>query len=74
MVSDHASGTYRVLHTREDVFGYYRAACRRAGLTSPASLETLIYYHEALCSGAAIVTITPRCAGSKCTVFAEVTR
>ena len=25
MVSDHASGTYRVLHTREDVFGYYRA-------------------------------------------------
>ena len=73
-MSDHASGTYRVLNTREDVFGYHHATCRRVGLTLPASSETLFYYPEALCSGAAIVTVTPRCAGSKCTVFAEVTR
>ncbi|RZL85855.1 MAG: hypothetical protein EOP66_00405 [Sphingomonas sp.] len=74
MVGDYASGSYRVVLPGKDVVDFYHRACHRAGLTSPASAETLIYYPEALCSGAAIVTVTPGCGGGKCTVFVEVTR
>lgn len=73
MVSDHASGSYRVPLPRNDVLGYYRAACQRLGLTSPASPDTLAYYPDAICSGAVIVTVTPRCTGTACTAFVEVT-
>lgn len=73
MVSDYASGSYRVTLPRAGVLGYYRAACQRLGLTSPASPEALTYYPGAICSGAVIVTVTLRCTGATCTAFVEVT-
>jgi hypothetical protein len=73
MVAEYASGSYRVRLSRDQALDYYRAACRRVGLTSPASAETLTYYPEALCSGSVIVSITSRCSGATCNVFVEVT-
>lgn len=72
MQNEAASGSYRVPLPQAAVLGHYRAACRSAGLTTPASAETRAYYPTAICDGPAIVTVTPRCDGKACVVFVEV--
>ncbi len=72
MQNEDASGSYHVAMSATAILDHYRRACRRIGLASPPSAETLTYYPAALCDGAAIVTVTTRCAGTGCTVFVEV--
>ena len=72
MQNEDASGSYRVPLSRQGVLTHYTSACRRLGLASPASAETLAYHPRAICDGPAIVTIQPRCTGATCDVFVEV--
>jgi hypothetical protein len=70
--NEDASGSYRVPLSRNGVLSHYRSACRRLGLASPASAETLAYHPGALCDGSVIVTVEPRCTGASCDVIVEV--
>lgn len=72
MQNEDASGSYRVPLPAAAILDHYRRACRQRGLTSPPSAETRTYYPNALCDGAVIVTVEPRCTGPECTVFVEV--
>ena len=72
MQNEDASGSYTMTLSRGAVLSHYRAACQRLGLRSPPSAETLRYAPEALCDGAATVTVTPTCTNGGCDVFVAV--
>jgi hypothetical protein len=71
--NEEASGSYRAPPPASAVTDHYRAACRRLGLNSPASADTIAYYPRALCDGAVIVTVSSRCTRHGCDVFVKVT-
>jgi hypothetical protein len=72
--NEEVSGGYQVSLSHNEILSYYRDGCRRLGLRSPPSRETLSRDPQALCDGSAIVTVIPRCTRSGCHVFVGVVR